>query len=154
MAGPGTLTFWWKVSSEENFDFLRFFIDGVEQSGAIHGEVDWQQRTNLISSGTHTLRWRYEKDSSASEGQDAGWIDELHFSPASAPPLLAPTVVGTNFVFSFQSQTGLTHTIEFNDDLKTTNWVFLQTITGDGSLKQVTSPVVTVPQRFFRGRQP
>ena len=38
----GYLSFWWKVSSEANFDFLRFYVDGVEQGAApgISGTVE------------------------------------------------------------------------------------------------------------------
>src|SRR5262249_23614380 len=39
VTGPSTLQFWWKVSSETNFDFLRCFLDGV-QKFAISGEQD------------------------------------------------------------------------------------------------------------------
>ena len=37
--GPGTIIFWWKVSSEINNDLLRFTIGGSEQariSGVVH----------------------------------------------------------------------------------------------------------------------
>jgi hypothetical protein len=49
VAGAGSLSFWWKVSSEGGYDFLRFYLDGVEQPGiaAISGEVDWQQNAGF-----------------------------------------------------------------------------------------------------------
>jgi hypothetical protein len=40
VVGPGTLSFYWKVSSEAGYDFLEFYIDGVLQSGRISGSVD------------------------------------------------------------------------------------------------------------------
>jgi len=57
VTGPGTLSFYWKVSSELGWDYLRFYIDGAEQPGSISGEVDWQQKTYSIPSGSHTLKW-------------------------------------------------------------------------------------------------
>src|SRR6185503_9232079 len=48
--GPGTLSFWWKVSSETNYDALRFYVNGVELA-RISGEVDWQQRTVTLPAG-------------------------------------------------------------------------------------------------------
>jgi len=42
--GAGTVTFWWKVSSEANHDWLSFYADGVLQD-RISGEVGWQQIT-------------------------------------------------------------------------------------------------------------
>ena len=40
-----------------------------------------------LSSGNHTLQWYYAKDSSESNGADAGWVDEVQFviPPQSAP---------------------------------------------------------------------
>jgi uncharacterized delta-60 repeat protein len=86
--GPGLLSFWWKVSSEEDFDFLEFHVNGLLQSGEISGEVDWQQRTVQLGSGNQTLRWRYYKDDVFSSGQDRGWVDMVSFAPASGPPMI------------------------------------------------------------------
>ena len=80
--GPGTLSFYWKVSSEANYDFLRFYIDNVEQSGKISGAVTWQQKTFSIGTGSHVLKWSYQKDSMVSNGSDAGWVDWVQFAYA------------------------------------------------------------------------
>jgi len=85
VTGPGTLKFYWKVSSEANFDFLRFYIDGVEQE-RISGNVDWQQKTYGISSGSHTLKWAYTKDGSVNSGSDCGWLDKVEFGRDSYEP--------------------------------------------------------------------
>ena len=78
VTGPGTLSFWWKVSSESSYDFLKFYIDGVVQGSGISGSVDWSQVSNInVPSGTHTLRWTYSKDDSTSVGSDAGWVDQI-----------------------------------------------------------------------------
>jgi len=76
--GAGSMTFRLKVSSEPNFDKLRFFVDGVER-GAWSGTsvAGWQLFSTPITAGVHTLRWSYEKDGSASIGADAAWIDAL-----------------------------------------------------------------------------
>ena len=89
VTGPGTLTFYWKVSSELNWDYLIFYIDEVEQSESISGAVDWQQKTYSIASGSHTLKWAYTKDFCASSGSDAGWLDKvaLLFSDTLIPCL-------------------------------------------------------------------
>jgi hypothetical protein len=82
VTGPGTLQFWWKVSSESGHDFLRFELDGVQQGSApqISGEVDWQQITVSVPVGSHALRWTYEKDASVGAGSDAAWLDEVSFT--------------------------------------------------------------------------
>lgn len=87
VTGPGRVTFWWKVSSEQGYDYLRFYLNGTLQS-SISGEVSWQERTfDLPAAGTYTLRWIYSKDSSYAEAEDAGWVDQLVFTPAPATPL-------------------------------------------------------------------
>lgn len=79
ISGPGALSFWWKVSSEEGYDFLRFYIDGAEQSGAISGEADWQQCSFQIPTGSHEIKWVYAKDESESAGADCGWVAEVAY---------------------------------------------------------------------------
>ncbi len=78
ISGPGSLSFWWKVSSEADHDDLRFYIDGVEQM-RISGETGWQQRTASIASGAHVLKWTYSKDAALSAGQDRAWLDQVQF---------------------------------------------------------------------------
>jgi hypothetical protein len=74
----GNITFRVKVSSEPSFDKLRFFVDGVEK-GSWSGTAvaGWTLFTTPITAGSHTLRWSYEKDGSASVGSDAAWIDAV-----------------------------------------------------------------------------
>ncbi|MCX6874982.1 MAG: M6 family metalloprotease domain-containing protein [Verrucomicrobia bacterium] len=97
VAGAGALSFWWKVSSEANFDFLRFYLDGVEQAGivGISGEVDWQQKTLAVPTGTHTLRWTYAKNASNNAGLDAAWLDQVVFAPDLPQALDTPNLVWT-----------------------------------------------------------
>jgi hypothetical protein len=81
--GPGTLTFFWKVSSEANYDFLTFKVDGAQQF-SISGLVDWQQKTVAIPSGQHTVTWSYTKDGSVSVNADAGWVDQVVYGSTKA----------------------------------------------------------------------
>ncbi len=83
---PGTISFWYRVSSESNYDFLRFFIDGVQQ-GQWSGEVPWSQATYSVSAGNHTFLWRYLKDGSLSSGSDCAWIDYIVFPSVAPPPM-------------------------------------------------------------------
>jgi hypothetical protein len=76
ITGKTSVKFYWRVSSETNYDYLRFYIDGVEQN-RISGTVNWTQRTYTVSSGTHTLKWSFTKDYSVSTGSDCGWVDKL-----------------------------------------------------------------------------
>lgn len=82
-AGPRALSFWWKVSSEAKYDFLRFYVDGIQIYG-ISGEQPWTMQNYLLPSGIHTLRWSYTKDGSLSTGSDAGWVDQVTIAAAPA----------------------------------------------------------------------
>ncbi len=77
VVGPKKLFFDWKVSSEANFDELRFTIDGIDAVPPISGDLDWQSVSLDIPAGTHILRWIYEKDGSWSDFQDRGWVDHV-----------------------------------------------------------------------------
>lgn len=81
VSGAGTVSFYWKVSSEGNCDYLEFYIDDARQEG-ISGSKDWHQMTfEITGSGEHTLEWRYSKDESISRGDDCGWVDEVEWVP-------------------------------------------------------------------------
>ena len=80
MIGPGQISFWWKVSSEDAGDVFRFVVDGDYSNAVeISGEEDWAKVTSAsLAAGTHTLRWEYEKDNNGQfDGIDAGWIDDI-----------------------------------------------------------------------------
>ncbi len=77
--GKGTVKFYWKVSSEEDFDFLEFYIDGSLQD-RISGSVNWEWKTYTISSScSHTLEWRFVMDPSENSGSDCGWLDKVEW---------------------------------------------------------------------------
>ena len=80
--GPTIAEFWWKVSSEENHDYLSVSLDGSVKK-QISGESEWIIESIIIPKGSHTLTWSYTKDESGSAGQDSGWIDELSILPLS-----------------------------------------------------------------------
>ena len=81
VTGPGEASFWWSASSEAGQDLLYFLMDGNPQA-AIGGAWDWQQRIMPVDAGTHTIQFLYAKNSSGSDGCDAGWVDDFHFLPA------------------------------------------------------------------------
>jgi hypothetical protein len=68
--------------------------------------------------------------------------------------LVQPGSVGTNFAFSFQTVGYFSYIVQYNDDLNSTNWQYLETLTGNGSLVQCLVPMTNTTQRFFRLHQP
>jgi hypothetical protein len=158
--GPGTLTFWWSVSSEEFFDFLNFYIDGsgTNYAARISGEVNWEQEAFPITTGTHTLSWVYAKDPDVSVGEDAGWVSEVNFVP-SAVQLGSPSILPNGIVqFSAFSSTGtpvllegpLILTFEVSSDL--VNWTPLtNAVVLTNGTAQLSDPGGTnATLRFYR----
>jgi hypothetical protein len=88
VVGPGTLSFYWKVSSEADFDFLELFVDDQLQEGSLSGEVDWQRKTFSIPKGSHIIRWVYTKDAGVSQGSDCGWVDNVQFMRRGIMPAI------------------------------------------------------------------
>ncbi|MBO7491877.1 MAG: T9SS type A sorting domain-containing protein [Bacteroidales bacterium] len=74
----GNISFFRKVSSEVSYDFFRFFIDGEEKDSQ-SGNISWSQFSTPVSAGTHTYKFMYEKDYSATSGSDCAWIDNVSF---------------------------------------------------------------------------
>ncbi len=70
-----SIDFYYKVSSEANYDFLRFYIDDVEQN-KWSWEIAWTNYTsNELSPWTYTFKWCYTKDGSVSNWSDTAWVD-------------------------------------------------------------------------------
>ena len=107
VTGPGTLAFYWKVSSEESFDKLSFSIDGIQQN-AISGDTDWCQKSYTISGeGEHYLTWTYSKDSLWSKLSDCAWIDDVSWIKAeNVTPESAFEYILTNGVATITKFTG------------------------------------------------
>ncbi len=104
VTGPGRLSFWWKVSSEPGKDYLKFFVNGVQQT-RISGETDWAQLSYAFPSGTHTTKWTYSKSPSETEGQDRGWVDQVQF--IAGPNTNCPvTLSQTEATYSYEYATG------------------------------------------------
>ena len=91
VTGPGTLSFWWQVSSKQGSDFLDFYIDNVKQL-AISGQTSWQQPTFAIAPGSHSLTWSYEKKSAVPAGRDCGWLDQVAY--VLPPPVITSQPMG------------------------------------------------------------
>jgi hypothetical protein len=118
-AAGGTLTFWWKVSSEPNYDFLRFDIDGAEQA-AISGETEWAQASFSLTAGIRILRWRYAKDESYTAGSDCGWLDTVLVTVTPNTQYVCTGYTGTGSCPS-GSESSVTFTIAENSTI-TWNW--------------------------------
>ncbi|MBC8320645.1 MAG: T9SS type A sorting domain-containing protein [Bacteroidetes bacterium] len=71
-----SISFYAMVSSEQAYDFFRFYIDGVLKVNW-SGEMPWQRVSFPVSAGTRTFRWQYSKDYSVTNGEDCARVDYI-----------------------------------------------------------------------------
>lgn len=76
VAQNDSISFWFRVSSEANYDFFRFYI-GTDKVGEWSGNVNWQRIAYAVTPGSKTFRWEYIKDGSVSNGSDCAWVDYI-----------------------------------------------------------------------------
>jgi hypothetical protein len=81
-AKDDSVKFYYKVSSEPNYDFLSFKLNDVEILRK-SGEIPWTSCTVAVSAGINKMEWNYKKDSSVSKGSDCAWIDKIDFAQSS-----------------------------------------------------------------------
>jgi hypothetical protein len=99
VASNGNISFYRKVSSESNWDFLKFYINNtvVDQWS---GAVDWSEVEFPVSAGFNNFKWEYMKDGSVSTGSDCAWIDYIKLPPSVAgcgsPYALHTTLISSN----------------------------------------------------------
>ena len=72
-----SITFYKNVSSEEDYDFFRFYIDGQSVESISGTSNSWSRSAHFVPEGTHTFKFSYEKDGSVNRGSDCAWIDDL-----------------------------------------------------------------------------
>jgi hypothetical protein len=88
LTSAGNISFARSVSSEGGFDFLRFYIDGVEQQNW-SGVTGWGNVNFAVATGTHTFRWAYTKDSSGNFNADTAWVDDIQITNVAGTALSA-----------------------------------------------------------------
>lgn len=111
----GTISFWYKVSSESSYDYLRFSIDGSEM-GSWSGSVGWAEVSYPVTTGLRTFTWKYTKDGSVSTGSDCGWIDYIIFPAIGEPPLPLCEVSPLSFEVTILPEDTLSQTITVTND--------------------------------------
>jgi hypothetical protein len=73
-----SISFYYKVSSEEEYDKLTFKIDG-QTKGEWSGIIGWTRAVFPVEAGAHTYLWIYSKDNWGSAGSDCAYIDAILF---------------------------------------------------------------------------
>ena len=77
-----SIRFYYKVSSEANYDYLLFKLNDAEVFKK-SGEIPWTEIAVPVTAGTNKMEWIYSKDQSVSNGADCAWIDLIDFAGSS-----------------------------------------------------------------------
>ena len=82
--GPGTLSFSWRTSCEQDdeyeWDHAELVVDGVVKL-RLNGVTGWTAASvEITSDGEHTVEWRYIKDDVESAGEDAAWVANYNWA--------------------------------------------------------------------------
>ncbi len=129
-----TIFFTYKVASQMDDDFLKFYIDNSlkgEWSGIGAG---WNEISIYVPTGVHTLKWVYEKDGSGFAGNDCAWLDNIIF-----PPLMTLTCYAGSDAYACNGS-------DFQCLGQATDWVsVLWTSNGDGTFDnpEILQPIYT-----------
>jgi hypothetical protein len=115
-----SISFRYKTSTEDDYDFLMFYIDDILQ-GQWSGEIPWRRAAFPVAAGQHQFKWVYQKDLAYFIGQDRVWLDFIAFPP----PVLPEVDPGPDDTICAGQLYLLTATASGYDSLK---W----TTTGDG----------------------
>lgn len=86
MAAGDTLSFDYYVSSERDYDYFRFLVNGTtETSASGTSNTSWRSHTfTADTAGTYTFTWRFYKDRSGASGNDCARVDNIAYT-ATAP---------------------------------------------------------------------
>ena len=122
----GSISFYKKLSSEEDYDFLKFKINGSKVGEWSGIDADWSLVSFPVSAGLTTFKWEYDKDGGWTEGQDCAFVDYIVFPPID---LGTVSVEENNINISlFPNPTMGSFEVEFTDNKERT--VLLYDING------------------------
>jgi uncharacterized repeat protein (TIGR01451 family) len=146
--GPGTLSFWWKVSSQTNGDIFYFLTNNVA-AASISGNVNWQQLNFNVAPGLTALRWSFIDDVGIHSGSNAAWLDQVSYTIPSFS--LSSPMVDTNGHFFFT----LNGTVGQQLVLQTSTNLILWTSLTTNSLTNIATvfldgAVTNSPSKFYR----
>lgn len=149
----GAAAFDLRVSSEANWDFAEFLVDGVRVQ-RWSGDVPWRTFVFNLPAGPHALAWRYSKDNNFTSGQDAMFLDNLYVPSAGPDPtdpaayLRAVRIPG-GFQLWLTGKPGLTYTVEQSPDL--VNWSVLGSVVNtSGTVVMTVELRPDLPPAYYR----
>jgi hypothetical protein len=104
---------------------------------------------NNVAAGSYTLTVK-ATDNRGATMTSAEVAIAVTNSPAIPVTLLNPAWIGSDFVFSFASQSGHTYEVQYTNAFGTGTWQVLTTLTGNGLTLSVTNQNAAAMQTFYR----
>ncbi|NRB84464.1 MAG: hypothetical protein HRU49_11920 [Winogradskyella sp.] len=151
------VSFKWRTDSQDNADFLRVYINGVEQA-AISGNTVWTLVNLPLDYGLNIIEWRYIKDGNISVGLDRGFVDNIIFTNANSlnPGAIAGSqsfnILGDPEILS-SSSSGQTYGINIDYQWQYSSSSLGGWINIDGATSMMYDPPAGLTQtRFYRRR--
>jgi len=150
----GTASFDVRVSTEPNWDYLEFYLNGVRLQ-RWSGEVDWRPYLFSMPAGANRLQWRLVKDANFSSGLDAAFIDNLYVPidtpvpPDAAARLSVEMAAGGVAQIGLSGKAGYTYVMQSSSDLST--WTGLSTNVAYSGVVLIPDPQSTNhPYLYYR----
>lgn len=130
-------------SYDANFRGIATASDGVWASGfvkIVDSLLEAQFGTNFVISDGYLYFFGTGDEFIFTTGGLLTKITESTSTAGTPVTLLDPRVMGTNFVFSFLSESGQSHIVQSQTNLGGI-WVSNMTVAGDGTIKQISVPL-------------
>lgn len=89
VSGNWILNFNWAISSEQNYDFLKLFINGT-QVASISGQQQFSAKSFNISGTNTVITWQYTKDSSIGNGLDKAFLHHVRMIKSASQDIDIP----------------------------------------------------------------
>ncbi len=74
------ISFYWKLNTSFNYDYFKFYIDGIN-SASINQATEWTNQAFTLTPGTHTLKWLYYNN--FYNYYTGAWIDGISIEPST-----------------------------------------------------------------------
>jgi hypothetical protein len=140
--GAGTGSFHVKISSEQDWDYLEFAVNG-RVLAKWSGRVNWREFEFPLQAGNNRLEWRYRKDPSTFAGMDAAFIDNVFLpevrviepEPETEPNLAVVGITAEGLQLSVTGDAVTEYKLQFSTDLK--SWSTLANVVTDDTGKAV-----------------
>ncbi len=134
-----SVSFFKRISSEPEHDYLNFYIDDV-MVGQWSGFTDWERVCFPVTPGVHTFKWEYAKDYEEKAGLDCAWVDYIVF-----PPTLVTTCIPGNDTAICENETYQCNATASNY----TSLLWTTSGTGTFDIPDILTPVYSPSQQDY-----